>query len=881
MAKKDANGKDSRKRGRDHEDEPRGTAQDDGPDEPPALEPDTGPKAEWPGAQRFPAPPPLLGQHAQEDGEEGREQHETKERKDRARKAQEADEQPPGWANIKEEELRNNEDTQKARRKGRSHDGHNLGYGSSRHSFGNVNASASFGASFGHVGGDFNNYFLYNTERAPRSGHYSEQDLDGISGRHVAAPSDELLMRTLGKEGVVFLRGTALSGRRTSALYCLDQAVLASGDERRVSILRCGEDLTELHAQVEADSHGPGFLLDATGAKWPRTATEAEFRAAFGGFASSGKRAVVLVDEPLLATHLAPLVVDHMGPPLDTVIGRHLAFLMAGRDEQPGEKARRTVQGIKSGTEPDAASATAWLRSMTFPEEAVLLARTLDLADQGEAGSIDKAAADQRRYWLDQYARRLLATTDAARTPRDQSHILAGAVLSGHPESTISAAAEVLADVLEEGREERPAAPPQFTEPGERRLRHMRVEEVTDQGPVLVLPQPELGAALLHVTWFEYSRTQKSLVEWLALLCEDENSTIGAVLSATQALAQLAAYEQSTVFERTVERWHDWVDHDPPVHCLWASSWLLERLVFNQSPTPGTLDDSGPDDPRGRIVSNVARKLRAWADPERLEEAHGSGRAAPAHFPRWITAMMAYGTYVSTVPPVRDDLGDVLRKAAHLSIRTRRIALLLASPKTATELYKLSEFYGNVLVSSTTDAYRSGARKEVVEELCRWVDERSPALLLMACRVMLGIAAIRGDAPREWAGAGHVEGDTAPFDLLLWLSSDGAELPLGAREGIRSLWIASLSHPDTRQLAWRRLFRWDLQAHPPGTAHGDTGAAPPATAGMRRFLDDLFREIGGDLRLKLLWKELGTYRRLRHRVAPDQFPDTEAPGGFR
>ncbi|MFE1078179.1 hypothetical protein GTW20_05980 [Nocardiopsis alba] len=791
----------------------------------------------------------------------------------------------------------NNRATQEPRGEGMSHDGQNLGYGASHHTHGRTDASGSRGANFGHVGRDINNTFLnFGTEHAPPTGHYTEQDLIAIRRRYAPTGGEARISELLRERHVVVLRARAQSGRRTTALYCLDDQLRSALSEQsyRVDILSPGEDLASVSRYLKDSERGPCFLLDATGHAWPRTVTDTEFRTAFGSFSASNRRLVVLVDEPAPSRHLSAVLIDHEPPATRELLLAHLTDLVASRYAAPREHAERLLSEAEAADRGRFAPspAASWMAAMSCPEEAALLATTIDRWDRGESGtSLGEAAGARRRFWLDRRARELLAPTDPKRSPSDQAYVLAGAVLSGMPGAVISWAAERLVRILRGDSSATEDATSFFTEPVERRLRHMSIRETSEGTSVLELAQPELGDALLHVTWHEYSRTQQPLLDWLALLCESEEHGLSVVLSAAQALAQIAGYVPDMVLERTVDVWSDWNRADSPQQCVWAAAWLMEKLVFNQSPHPEALTSAPPDDPRVRVVASVARRLRRWADTSALNAAqisptltdtdddHG---AISTHFPRWMTAMVTYGTYAGRVPPIRSESTTALRAAADLAMRTRRFAFLYSAEELGPFLVTLAEVYTEVLIITATDAYQDGARVPVIRELARWSTEGSPDLLLLACHTLLSIAEIRAEDSENRKRAGsitEVNRDDRPYDLLLWLSTGAEGLSESGRNGVRALWIAALSHPDTAQKAWSRLFRWDLQAALP-TAAGLPSAPVLVNEGapvppLREFLTDLFEEIYTQPRLRHLHARLDKYYLLRTRIAPEEFPEPQ------
>jgi hypothetical protein len=174
-------------------------------------------------------------------------------------------------------------------------------------------------------------------------------------------------------------------------------------------------------------------------------------------------------------------------------------------------------------------------------------------------------------------------------------------------------------------------------------------------------------------------------------------------------------------------------------------------------------------------------------------------------------------------------------------------------------------------------------RVPVVRELGRWSSEGSAALLLLACHSMLGIAEVRTGASwdRELTGpVTEVDGSDRPFDLLLWLASGASGLSPKTEEQIRKLWIVALGHPETAQTAWRRLFRWDLQAGAPIVIGGaafsvSTDGQAALRSPLREYLTDLFEEIYTKPQLSSLRAQLDRYHLLRTRIAPDQFPSHE------
>ncbi|SCG67956.1 HEAT repeat domain-containing protein [Micromonospora coxensis] len=428
--------------------------------------------------------------------------------------------------------------------------------------------------------------------------------------------------RQLEERRVLLLRGTAGTGRRTTAELLLAGVV---GFDRVVGIENtdAGVTLTQLAGQdgLLVEGHGTVLELPAAGAVGMATLR------IFEKLAHDAGAYVVIVEdrEDSPDPALAPYTFAHRQPPVENVLGRHLLRLLtrAGRcldgcTPCSGECRTRFVARCLAHDR---------VRTELFthpqPAPTVELARSL-AGWSGVDEELEDALGGLSRHRRD-FAARLLSAAgdpdDPLETPRRRSFQIAYATFHSHPLTDVFDAGELLLGILravESGSEQTVRVV--FDGGVEQLLRtwsgepRLATVESGEQPRRALLADPRLLLDVLDVVWNDFDGVRLPLLFWLDRLVLGPRAAVRR--RAAEVTGWLATYDFDEVCNTMIRRWAA----DGRGTVRQAAAWAL---------------DVATADPR--LLGRIRGRVRDWvrsSDPLLHD-----------------TAARAYGTRIGQLAP--------------------------------------------------------------------------------------------------------------------------------------------------------------------------------------------------------------------------------------
>lgn len=416
---------------------------------------------------------------------------------------------------------------------------------------------------------DVNMNFYYRTAEsdAVRAGPVDSELLRRIRLVHVPSGSYARAQQVLRKERLLVLRGADGSGRRTTALFMLNE--LAAGNVRAADA-----DVARKPPEDARLLEGAGYLAESrmpyiSYTQLTALSEELDRRQAY-------MVVTVPADTTVEAETFDRFFTDHQAPECREVIGSHLRQ----SPEHTGEAERLLAAGtaLTCATMPGAAADLA----------AVLLSIVRDGRPPDDLESVCAAIRRQR-------ARQLLRP-DRREHPRERIHLLCRraalvsiAVFTGLPYADAVAAAEMLATSFiaiefpkhdDAGRElftpwrQLLAAEPDITIEDLPSRRHGSGS--TEQ---LRFRDPELHVAMLEEVWEQYIATRSPVLEWLGELATRSRDEAVRVRAA-QVVGRLATRDFGHVCHRLLLDWADSISG----RAREAAATALEAAAVNVAP---------------------------------------------------------------------------------------------------------------------------------------------------------------------------------------------------------------------------------------------------------------------------------------------------------
>ncbi|MFF9677149.1 hypothetical protein ACF1GS_36605 [Streptomyces eurythermus] len=409
----------------------------------------------------------------------------------------------------------------------------------------------------------------------PVDGRVPEDDLDRLRELYVAPATHTTLVDHLARHGVAVLRGTPGSGRYTTALLAVRQAM-----DTGVVVLDSEAGVRRLVTDETGLQPSRGHVIEGDGTEWAnelRPQLLIRLRAATYGRSPL----VIIVDDHVPLGGLAEHVVPHEvadGTPFQ-VLERHLTVLLADRPLDcrkllEHEGLREDLRGRRSMAEV-AGLAAQLARRVRDGDDVDQIVQGLGVELRAKAVKL----LGPRKSAADGTARQEVSLWSHA-------FLLACVVLDGTTLSRVSRESHRLAELLHGVRSPSSApAMPLFEESVRDWLDHSDVEFTDRSGQPVGARHPEclvrisqrgLGEAVLEVLWHDHSGARGPLLEWLDGLVVRGEEDIR--VSAAQTVGLLATFDWAYVLEELLVRWAS----ERGEHAdrrRFAAAWALERAV--------------------------------------------------------------------------------------------------------------------------------------------------------------------------------------------------------------------------------------------------------------------------------------------------------------
>ncbi|WP_410572837.1 hypothetical protein [Amycolatopsis sp. cmx-4-61] len=596
-----------------------------------------------------------------------------------------------------------------------------------------------------------------------KSGSVREDVLDWVRSRYLAVENHGEMAEMLEKRGVILLRGQPGTGRVTTALHLLDQAV-----EGRVFRLSCGENVKSF---VSADfpEENAGYVAElpprVSGGLTEENLDELRDRLK----KASSCCVLVAARDPRLTAVFGGYAFDYFPPDPSALLAKHVRHEV--RPDDPPEFEADLDELLAA---PWVAEA---LAPCPRPVESVAMAALLVQHARGEITREDvereaaQAVHGQVAEWFCSL-QGIAPGPELDEALRLSAFRVALAVLNESPYNIVAEAAELLGSklVTASSKDDKRGISLFADDQGNRlpELRATVADGYTTFGrvllptPLLRFHDPRYPAAVLDHVWQNHYRMRDSINTWLTKLTEDSRPMIW--VRAAQAIGYLCRRDFAYVYMKMIRPRA--VDHD--------RGWYLGNRRL--SPAIALDQAAQDDDLRPAIV-------------ERLEEWRRSG-SRPL---RW-TAAATYGFSLG-----RRRIADTLEELR-----------VLGTPSESRHTLDDGDDWDVVWISgySVAKLLAFGRVTEVLECLQRWFDSDRSSLRRLALRSLRHLTNLYGfeldslvmsetDRPALPSGAEQ-------WPLLLTLHSQDA----GLTEPICALLRRSLRNREGDVLARHFITRW-------------------------------------------------------------------------
>ncbi|MFD5033125.1 hypothetical protein ACFWM0_22300 [Streptomyces sp. NPDC058405] len=449
----------------------------------------------------------------------------------------------------------------------------------------------------------------------PVDGRVPEGYLDDLNELYVAPASHDELVKHLIEHGVAVLRGAPGTGRYTTALLAVREAMPTG-----VVVLDSVAGVRRLVKDDGGLQPSRGHVVEGDDRQW---ANELSAHLLIRLRDATYRRSplVIVVDDQVPVGGLDGHIVEHeiADDMRFRVLERHLTVLL---DDQP-EGCHKLLDHQRLRED---------LRGRRSMEKVAGLARQLArrVRDGDETDQIAQGLGDELRV----KAAKLLGPRpragggDARKSEVSlwsRAFLLACVVLDGTTLSRVSRESQRLAELLHGVRS--PSSVPEmplFEESVQDWLGDADVEFVDRNGRQVGARHPEcrvrvshhgLGEAVMEVLWHDHSGARGPLLEWLDSLVVRGEEDIR--VSAAQMVGLLATFDWDYILEERLVSWA--ADKEHAARRQYAAAWALERAVTD-----------------GLLASRVQRLLRRWSQRRDFREC----------------AQAAYGTRIGAMFPV-------------------------------------------------------------------------------------------------------------------------------------------------------------------------------------------------------------------------------------
>jgi hypothetical protein len=518
--------------------------------------------------------------------------------------------------------------------------------------------------SFRAEGITINQYGSGSTLRGPATARVPVTELELVRRRHVVTGSDPALRERVqvalqpdgaprrDDGGLILLQGARDDGRLHSALVALSGTAPdrhgKDGNESPPSpVTLLGSATTPEHlAHAVRYEPGHGYVLDATGASWVRTAEPAVVASIIERIAA-GACLVIVTDDRCPSPAWGDTVIEHEPPGCGDVLTAHLRDLL----REGGSRADPDLVLHRAGRYPAVTTARAAAR---HPWDAAAIARAVATweLDGTESAGAGPAVNAHRQRQVRRRARDLLQLTDPSEAPRAQAFLLSGAVLDGEALSDVVAAAHLLSDRLT--LRQRPDREPRrrvFRDPLHRWLHHVDIVDA-DRRPQIRLREPTVAGALLDLVWNEYDEAREPLLAWLRDLCRSREETVR--VRAALAVGRLASLDFDHLRNRVLDMWGASAD----VRDQRAAAWALEGVVLEGTARTQALELVGTWS-RSGAPRKIAVAVRAYGT-----------RIGRHHFDQAAAGLRAAARYPALRTPVALALEEIYAAGARREVLT-------------------------------------------------------------------------------------------------------------------------------------------------------------------------------------------------------------------
>lgn len=420
------------------------------------------------------------------------------------------------------------------------------------------------------------NYYGTASVADPVDGRIQPHDLDRLREVYEAPETHRAVVKHLVRHGVVVLRGVPGSGRYTTALLAVQEAM-----DTGVVVLDSEAGVRRLLRKEGGLRSGEGHVIEGDDTEWAnelRPQMLMQLRESTYG----RMPLVIIVDDQVTARGLEDHIVEHKAADhlRFAALRRHLTVLLKDRPDDchtllEHERLEDDLRGR---------------RSMT---EVAVLARDLAqrVRDGDDVDEIVRGLGAELRAKAERLLGPSQKTAGAGARKQEVSlweraFLLSSAVLDGKTLSRVSRESHRLAELLH-GVRSPSSAPemPLFEESVQDWLHHSDVSFVDRAGESVGPRHPEclvkisqrgLGEAILEVLWHDHSGARGPLLDWLDGLVVGGEEDIR--VSAAQTVGLLATFDWAYVHEELLIRWASGKGEHASRRVL-AAAWALERAV--------------------------------------------------------------------------------------------------------------------------------------------------------------------------------------------------------------------------------------------------------------------------------------------------------------
>lgn len=637
-------------------------------------------------------------------------------------------------------------------------------------SMGPLTASVGAGSiRAGQVSGTIhNNYYGARESMARIGAHVGSVTKDRVDAEveaYVAVRQYDEIVRTLQAHGVVYLMGSARSGREATALTAL--AGLVGPDKVRSIYLDEGASISAVieHDDLPNARHGHFVKVG------PNQPVDSATLAVIGGRFRDAGSFLVVIGPPArrVDDELRPYAAGHDAPDSTQVLERHLTAQFQLRMRCVGncatcdgdcfvEFVHRCLDDIEIGT---------YLGKRPLPGDVVSLTR--QLVETAIDGREPAAALELIGSRLRHLAGELLKPdpgSEPAHELRRTAYRIAYATFDGSPLSVVSDAASSLFDTLTQlnpdGDEATAGGPfegrlESLLDPDMYRHAESGSDSTTDAERKAKLVDPALASAMLDVAWNDYDRNREPLLEWLGALGGDHRDRVR--MRAAYSAGRLATYDFGVVYHGLIRKWAT----SKSAHFRQSAAMALEFAA----------EDSA-------YTGRVRRQVRDWALAKNPYLNDSAARA--------------YSTDLGRL--FFDDVLTNLGFIAEEAVQTGSNAIAQAI---------------NSVFGTETAAF-------VVETLSAWVQEESRSLRVQAAKTLLFLMFRKADKPNDaWPALLLLARDErAASEQLagLWRHAlSDAVIALGAWDALR-LWGVKVDSHDEPASVYASVTTDALSAEP-------------------------------------------------------------------